>query len=38
MVQTSPTGMSGREFTREVFNVIEASMIYQAAFLHADPP
>ncbi len=38
MVRTSPTGMSGQQFTREVFDVIETSTIYSVAFLHADPP
>jgi len=38
MVRTSPTGMSGQQFTREGFNVIEASMVYQTALLHTNPP
>ena len=38
MVRTSPTSMSGREFTREVFDISKASMAYQTAFLHANPP
>ena len=38
MVRTSPTGMSGQEFTREVFDIYKASMVYQKEFLHANPP
>jgi len=38
MVATSPTSMSGQEFTRDVFNIGRASMVYQTAFLHTNPP
>lgn len=37
MVRTSPTSMSGQEFSREVFDITRASMIYQTKILHANP-
>lgn len=38
MVRTSPTGMSSKEFSREVFDITRASMVYQTKILHANPP
>ena len=35
MVHTTPGSMSSREFTREVFNRMAASMVYQTEFAHS---
>ncbi|MBA7701748.1 hypothetical protein ES703_110493 [subsurface metagenome] len=38
MVRTSPTSMSGQRFTRDIFDINRASMVYQTELLRTNPP